>query len=214
MREKWTNKAALYEILSLAFLFTKRELAEALVSGEYAEAMQEIATLNGIEAVVTDGGVEALVAYQGMNTDEAFHMLRREHTRLFVGAPEPVVSPFAGVWWARAQGVEPLLFVNKESMAIERFMRSCGVGQSEGVNEPLDHIGSELEFLHYLCLLRSGAVVPPENVEISEGAYEDFYREHFIGFAHSLAAATLEQSRIPFYLSAAKVLAALPLDPL
>jgi TorA maturation chaperone TorD len=214
MQEKWTNRAALYEILALTFLFTKQELVEALVDGEYAEAMREIATLNGIEPAIIDSVVEALIKYQGMDADEVLHMLRREHTRLFVGAPNPTVSPFAGVWWARAQGVEPLLFVNSESMAVERFMRSCGVGQSEGTNEPLDHIGSELEFLQYLCLLRSGVVAPPEDVEIPESAYDDFYREHFIGFAHTFAAATLEQSRIPFYISAARALAALPVLPL
>jgi TorA maturation chaperone TorD len=210
--QQWLNKAALYEIEALAFLYTKRELAEALASGEYAEALAEIVEACGLEVAATE--ISGLAEYQGRDTDELFHELRREHTRLFVGSPKPAVSPFAGVWFAEEQGVQPLLFVNKESMAVERFYRSCGVGQPEGTNEPLDHIGSELEFLQYLSLLRAGVTVPPEGVEIPVDAYEQFYREHFIGFAHKLAAAVIEQSRLPLYQAAAAVLAVVPDEPL
>jgi TorA maturation chaperone TorD len=214
MNDTWLNKAALYEILALAFLLTQRELAEALASGGYAEALGEIATANGLNVAATTQAFEELVSYQDHDADELFHKLRCEHTYLYVGAPEPAVSPYAGVWFAKEQGVEPLLFVNKESMAVERFYRACGVGQPEGTNEPLDHIGSELEFLQYLSLLRAEAAIPPEGVIVPKDAYEDFYREHFIGFAHKLAAATMASSRIPFYRAVARVLAALPKAPL
>jgi TorA maturation chaperone TorD len=210
MKQDWSSKAALYEALALAFLFTKEELAEALVSGEYAEALVEIAVANGFDPSLASTTGTTLIEYQGRETDEVLHELRREYTRLFVGAPEPAVSPFAGVWYAEELGVEPLLFVNKESMAVERFMRSCGVGQPEGTNEPLDHIATELEFLQYLCLLHSGAVQPLKSIELPENAYEDFYHKHFIDFSHKVAAATIERSRVPFFVAVAKVLAALP----
>jgi len=99
-------------------------------------------------------------------------------------------------------------------MAVERFLRSCGVGQPEGTNEPLDHIGSELEFLQYLSLLRAGAATPPEGLTLPEQAYEQFYDQHFCGFAHKLAAATIEQARIPFFKAVGRILAALPDKPL
>jgi TorA maturation chaperone TorD len=216
-QQPWINKAALFEVAALAFLPTQQELAEALASGEYAEALAEIAEANGL--VGAEGrplmeDLEGLAAYEGAEVDALFHELRIEHTHLFVGAPKPFVSPFAGVWFAEEQGVEPLLFVNKESMAVERFLRSCGIGQPEGTNEPLDHIGSELEFLQYLCLLRAEAVVPAEGVEIPEDTYERFYHEHFISFAHKFAAATIRESRMPFFAVMARVIAALPREPL
>jgi TorA maturation chaperone TorD len=232
------NKAALFEIEALAFLPTKRELSEALASGEYAEALIEIIEANALDTPTTATNNESaettghnpldtappskplratieeeLAACQGADPDALFHELRIEHTHLFVGAPKPAVSPFAGVWFAEEQGVEPLLFVNKESMDVERFYRSCGVGQPEGTNEPLDHIGSELEFLQYLCLLRAGAATPPEGITIPEDAYERFYLKHFISFAHKFAAATIKESRIPFFRTVAQVLAALPEEP-
>jgi TorA maturation chaperone TorD len=136
------------------------------------------------------------------------HELRVEYTRLFVGAPDPAVSPYAGVWQAERDGVEPLLFVSKEAMAVERFMRSCGVGRPEGTNEPLDSMGSELEFLQYLALLRAGAVTPPEDVDIPEGACEEFYTEHFAIWAGDFAQKVIEETRSPFFEAAARVLGA------
>jgi TorA maturation chaperone TorD len=207
------SRAALFEIEALAFLSTRQELAEALASGEYAEALAEIAEANGLDAHASALAVEELAAYRGSSPAALFHELRIEHTHLFVGAPTPAVSPFAGIWFAREQGVEPLLFVNKESMDVERFLRSCGIGRPQGTNEPLDHIGTELEFLHYLCLLRAGTAAAPEGAAIPSDAYEHFYRTHFIGFAHKLAAATVKESRIPFYRAVARILSALPKEP-
>lgn len=214
MNEKWLEKAALYEILALAFLFTKQELADALVSGEYVEALVEIIEANGLDDAVDIATTEALSSYKGIDQKEVFHELRREYTRLFVGSPKTLVSPYAGVWYAEEIGVEPLLFVNKESMAIERFMRSCGVGQPEGTNEPLDHIGTELEFLQYLCLLRAESVQVPENREVPEDAYEKFYTAHFSSFSKKFAVKIIAESRIPFFRAMAQVLLALPEQPL
>ncbi|MDR2109498.1 MAG: molecular chaperone TorD family protein [Coriobacteriales bacterium] len=237
--QTWINKAALYELLAQSFLLVTRELTEALANGEYAEALAEIGGANQLDAVVLKEAVEELAVYRGRDTDELFHELRVEYTHLFVGAPEPAVSPFAGVWWARNAGVQPLLFVNKESMAVERFMRSCGIGSREGTNEPLDHLGSELEFLQYLCLLRADAVAAPAASEpttavavvepgaaasaepsapaapaVPAQAYEDFYAVHFSTWVFEFAAKTVKEARVPFYRLAARALGALPATPL
>jgi TorA maturation chaperone TorD len=213
-QQAWINKAALYELCAHAFLLTTKELTDALVSGEYAEALVEIGQANALDNAILKETAGEIDRYRGRDSDELFHELRTEYTHLYVGAPEPAVPPFAGVWWAREVGVEPLLFVNKESMAVERFMRSCGIGQPEGTNEPLDHVGSELEFLQYLCLLRAEAVKAPEAVETPERAYEDFYATHFSDWIRKFAHATDEASRVSFYRSVARVLLVLPQEPL
>ena len=69
-----------------------------------------------------------------------------------MGAPEAACSPYEGVWRAKAEGVQPLLFVNPHSMAVERFCKACGLGRPEGTNEPLDAVWTELELLEYLAL--------------------------------------------------------------
>jgi TorA maturation chaperone TorD len=214
MEETWKNKAALYELLAKSFLFIEREVVEALVSGEYREALIELLEANDLPVSPSDVGADSLDRYAGTDVDEAFHALRREHTRLYIGTRDPLIFPFAGAWDAEKRGQKPLLFVGKESMTIERFMRKCGIVQPEGTNEPLDHIGSLLEFLQHLCLLRAGLIQPPDGIEIPTGTYEEFYEKHFIGFAREFAAKTIEQSKEEFFVVAARVLSVLPDKPL
>lgn len=205
----WLAKASLYEILAQSFLYATRELAKAVADGEYAEALREILSLN--ECFVPDEVIdEGLLPYRDRSSDEVFHELRREYTRVFIGRKEPIVSPYGGTWYALEKGTPPLLFVGKESMAVERFMRRCGVVQPKNTNEPLDHIASELEFLQYLCLLKAEAVASPEGVNILGTDYADFYNQHFRWVAELFSRGIIEECRAPFFVAAAKVLLCLP----
>lgn len=203
----WANKAALFELLSMAFGYTARETAEVVASGEYAEALSEAVVACGLGDGLAGEVRSGLAGYIGRDADEVWHGLRVEYTRLFVGTPETVVSPFAGIWYAEGVGVDPLLFVNKESMAVERAMLGCGMRRPEGTNEPLDHIATECEFLNYLCLVHAGAL---EGVEASEGMYESFYSERFAWWKNRFAEAVLRESHEGLLLVGARVLMALP----
>ncbi len=208
MANTWIDKAVLYEILSVGLRFTTREAAEALASGEYAEAAAEALhacniCVDGEEAVLSQ-----LDAYKGQDADAVFHDIRREYTRLFVGAPKAVVSPYAGVYYAEDKGVTPVLFVNTESMSVERYMKHCGLERPENTNEPLDHIATELEFLNYLCLDRAGAI--QTTCAVPENAYEEFYGSHFIEFAKRVSSLLLEESEEPLFRVVATIINALP----
>ncbi|GHT77863.1 hypothetical protein FACS1894104_0170 [Actinomycetota bacterium] len=206
--EMWITKAAFFEALALGFLYPNQTLIDALASGEYAEALDEISTFLEIDGEDVLQAITDLAAYKGQDKDQLLHQLRREHTRLFIGSPESEVSPYAGVWYAQEQGVQPLLFVNKESMAVERFMRQCGVGQPEGTNEPLDHIGSELEFLQYLALIKAQAVTPPADISIPSDAYEQFYQDHITNWVPDFAQKTIQTTKTPFFSAISRLLLA------
>ncbi|MDR1358130.1 MAG: molecular chaperone TorD family protein [Coriobacteriales bacterium] len=226
---RWLYRASLYELLAQSFLYTTPALAEALTSGEYAEALSELLALNGIAVPQSVDGneyenkvegkgeskdkstvVKALLPYEGRASDEVLHELRRDYTRVFIGSKDPLVPPYGGAWYALERGLKPLLFVGKESLAVERFLRRCGVVQPEGTNEPLDHIASELEFLQYLCFLKAGAAAPPETADIDSGDYATFYHDHFRWFAQRFADNAIKECRAPFFIAAAQVLLALP----
>ncbi len=209
MGKTWATRAALYELLSQTFLYTKRETVEALVTGEYQDALVELIIENGIVFSSNDTDVD-LQCYVGKDSEDTLHALRREHTRLFVGTRGPLVCPYAGMQDAKDKGQPPLLFVGKESMQIERFMRKCGVVHAGPSNDPLDHIGSMLEFLMHLCTIRSGLVVLQDGVQIPENAYEEFYEKHFIGFARVFAQEVMEESHKAFFAVGAHVLKRLP----
>lgn len=211
MHEDWVNKAFLYELLERAFAFTARDTVDALADGAYAGALLDAVGSNGLDGALAEEVRADLAGYAGRDPEELWHELRTEYTRLFVGAPEPLVSPYAGIWYAHEVGVDPVLFVNKESMAVERTMQACGVRRPQGTNEPLDHIATECEFLNCLCLVRAGAV---ELHGAPEDAYETFYSERFAWWKDRFAQAVLAGAHEGLMCAAARVLVAMPDEPL
>lgn len=203
-QEEWVVRGALCELLAKSLKLPTRELAEALVSGEFGEAFVEIGESVGIDPSILAQSQQRLAEYQGQDSEELFHNLRIEYTRLFVGAPNPVVWPYAGVWHALEQGVEPLMFVNPRTIEIERFMKSCGIGQSEGRNEPLDHIATEFEFLQYLALVNAGAILVSEGVDMSDDAFGSFLSRYVASWAGGLAQKVLKATKSAFYQAVAQ----------
>ena len=204
----WQVRAAAYELLALSFRYPDRTLAETVAGGEWADAATEVAEALGVP--MGDSAQSGHV--DGRGVEELLHALRVEATRLFVGAPEPLVSPFEGVWRAADDGVQALLFVNPHSMEVERFVRACGLGRPEGTNEPLDHAATELEFLQWLCMLACGMAEAPEGVEAPDGgwagAHDRFLEKHARAWMPRFAQGVATGSREPFYRAAAELLEA------
>ena len=200
----WATRATAWELAALSFRYPGPELEGAVASGEWAEAAREIA------------GALGLALPEGFGAGASAGGLRPEATRLFVGAPEPAVSPYEGVWRAADDGVQALLFVNPHSMEVERFMRACGLGRPEGTNEPLDHVATECELMEHLALRAAGAE-PPEGAPAGadlpggspEAAYGAFLEEHARAWMPRFADAVAAESRVPFYRDAAAFLGAL-----
>ena len=200
----WATRATAWELAALSFRYPGPELEGAVASGEWAEAAREIA------------GALGLALPEGFGAGASAGGLRPEATRLFVGAPEPAVSPYEGVWRAADDGVQALLFVNPHSMEVERFMRACGLGRPEGTNEPLDHVATECELMEHLALRAAGAE-PPEGAPAGSGlpggspkaAYGAFLEEHARAWMPRFADAVAAESRVPFYRDAAAFLGAL-----
>lgn len=189
--EIWQVRAAAWELAALSFRYPGEELEGAVASGEWEEAAREVATALGL-ALPEDRGADA--PGEG---------LRREATRLFVGAPEPAVSPYEGVWAAEADGVRPFLFVSPRSMEVERFMRACGLGRPAGTNEPLDHVAAECELLEALALRAAGG--DPE----APASYASFLEDHARTWMPAFAGRVAAESRHPFYRAVAAYLGAL-----
>ncbi|WP_165171290.1 molecular chaperone [Adlercreutzia sp. ZJ242] len=212
--ETWALKAVACELLALSFRYPTAELAEAVASGEWADAAKEVAAALDLE--LSESFAADARANAGADPDALLHVLRAEATRLCVGAPEPVCSPYEGVWRAADDAVQPLLFVNPHSMAVERFCKSCGLGRPEGTNEPLDHVATELELLQHLAMLEAGMAAAAEGSPAPESlpggsaaaAYGRFLVEHVLVWMPSFAAAVAREARLPYFRAAAALLAA------
>lgn len=199
--------ATAWELVALTFRYPDEVLTEALSQGEWQEAAEEI-----LEALGQDVSLDTS-EYAGVRTDELLHTLRAEATRLFVGTPTPVVSPYEGVWRAAQDDVQPLLFVNPHSMDVERFMRSCGLGRPEGTNEPLDHIATEAELLSYLAGVVSGIITPAREISPEalpgksyQAAYDAFIEEHITTWVPQFTEALEQEAQVDFYVQVARYL--------
>lgn len=208
---RWQIKAACMELIAFSFRYPSKELAESLVSGEWANAAVDLGRLAGFKV----GGtfLEAFNTYRNEEQENVLHRIRVEATRLFLGIPEPIISPYEGVWRAKDDGVAALLFVNPHTVEVERFMRACGLGQPKGTNEPLDHVATEFELLQYLASLIAGIVEPLETKEIGDfpggspvEAYRTFLNEHAQVWVSRFAEAVLENTKEPFFRGAAQFL--------
>lgn len=207
----WQTRAAAWELLALSLRYPELLLAEVVASGEWAEAAHELVTACGVELPETC--TRALEEYRGAEPDALLHVLRTEATRLFIGAPMPAVSPYEGVFRAQCNGKRALLYVNEHAMAVERFMKACGLGHPEGKNDPIDHVATECEFLQYLAALEAGIAEPAGVVAPADfpggsarAAYESFMQEHVRTWMPAFAEAVLRASREPFFKAAAFVL--------
>lgn len=243
--DMWQARAAMCELLALSFRYPEdKVLAEAIASGEWGEAADEIAAALGLawSSAAAPGAAEAAALADPADIQKE---LRPEATRLFVGAPQAACSPYEGVWRATAEGVQPLLFVNPHSMAVERFCKACGLGRPEGTNEPLDAVWTELELLEYLALRAAADAAEAEGIagdaaavedvvededaleefedpgepgEVvasadlpggsPEAAWDEFMADHARQWMPQFAEAVQEESRVPFYATAANLLGA------
>lgn len=215
VQDMWQVRAAAWELAALTFRYPGDDLVGAAASGEWADAAREIAGALGLP--LPDAFGEGLpAAGADVDPDALLHALRADATRLFVGAPEPMCSPYEGVWRAADDGVQALLFVNPHSMEVERFCKACGLGRPEGTNEPLDHASAECELLEHLALRAAGAAAAqgaPAGEDLPggspEAAYAQFLEEHARTWMPRFAERCEAEAREPLFRAGAQFLAAL-----
>ena len=210
----WGLRATACELLALSFRYPGPQLPQIVASGEWLAAASEIGQLMALDLPEDFG--QGLDVRDEVSDQELLHALRKEATRLFVGAPKPAISPYEGVWRAADDGVNALLFVNPHSMDVERFCKACGLGRPEGTNEPLDHVATELELLEYLASIQAGIGLPVASAPAEEklpggsieGAFGQFMIDHVMTWMPRFAQAVAYQATQPFYRAAGQLLKA------
>lgn len=213
----WRSKAALWEFFAYSLRYPDEEFVDVVVRGEWAEAARELAAVLEL-SMLEDFDEEAFSAQaylSGMNAAESLRILRVESTRLFVGERMPACPPYEGIWRAQDENVTPLLAVNPHSIAVEQFMRRCGLGHPEGTNMPLDHVVSECELMQYLCMIGAGDVAVPDEIsedslpgESAASAYGIFLDDHIQAWLPRFSEALLSETRHPQYRATATLMLA------
>lgn len=196
--------AALFEVLSLAFACPNKELLEVLESGAIAEAINEEAITAGVSPQTTQQMLDTLNLYTGSSGTKARTTLRIEYTRLFIGPPLPLISASEGVYRSKKEGIlKPDMMINRYSLAIDGFMKSCGVFPADDNRDAIDCVHTECEFAAYLLasdkFSKEIAITP-------ESAYLSFLEEHLQVWIPEFCDDVERNTRLPFYAKMAKML--------
>jgi len=153
--QKALAAADMYQLLSLSMHLPTEEMARGLLEGTLTEDVQKIFgelgfTNEVIENITTD--FEAL-QNNAATTKGLLTEMRREYTRLFTNPEKPAVAIYETLFLYQPEeenGVKPALFISPAALDAERCYKKAGFTRSKEINEPGDHMATELEFIMLL----------------------------------------------------------------
>ena len=180
-----------YRVFAEAFGYPEGALLEGIRSGALRDTVR-----GALEAV--SPGLEAEFDREALRVDGDGDALEAEYTRLFdVGTSGPPCPLHGGLWIGdRMKTMEEVL----------RFYRHFGLKPGGEPSELPDHLGLELEFLHYLAFRESEALREGTDPGAFARAERDFLARH-PGRSVPLLRAKLEQEHAaPFFVSLARAL--------
>lgn len=207
-----------WELAAVSFAYPTNDLALALLDGQWGEAAVEIAGQLGFDLPDTFGSFEDDASDKYGTADDLRHALSVEATKLFIGTVNPEVTPYEGIWYANEKDIQALLYVNPKAMAVERFMKACGLERPEGTNEPLDHVATECELMEYLAIRAFAPEALADQELFAEdqlpggsayAAYAEFFNDHIATWVPAFCETVKGKARVAFYQDAAEYFAAL-----
>ena len=182
-----------YRVFAEAFAYPQGELLDEIRSGALSEALGE-----ALEAVspslASSLDRAALRVYEDADADA----LAAEYTRLFdVGTSGPPCPLHGGLWIGdRMKTMEEVL----------RFYRHFGLTVGGEPSELPDHLGLELEFLHYLAFREGAALHDGTDPGAFERAERDFLARHPARVVPLLRAKLEHEHAAPFFMALARAL--------
>lgn len=178
-------RSRLYKVFAEALAYPDGELAAAVAAGELAAGLRkQLAALDAALAPVADepalrdagGGEEALAV---------------EYTRLFdVGPSGPPCPLYGGLYAGDRMGVM------EEAV---RFYNHFGLRLADEPRELPDHLGTQLEFLHFLAFREAEALKGGEDAAPFARAQRDFIERHPGRWLPRLRERVEAQEALPFF---------------
>lgn len=168
-------------------------------SEEFFKALKEedfLKDLRGYHPEL-DEGVDLLsAAISAPTTNPSISDLQLEFTRLFIG-PFPVPL-YESVYRSKSG-----LLMQEETLAVRKKYMQAGLVVNPKESLPDDHIGTELEFIFYLCQ-KVAQVEEGEDREILLRIQQDFFREHLALWVSSLGDRLFQEAQSGYFKGVAK----------
>lgn len=196
----------MYQLLSRSLHLPTEEIAMGLLDGSLAEDVLTIlAELNLSAAEIGKIRTKFRAAIsEGITQEELHAEMRREYTRLFTHPQKPAVDIYESAFRYTLEGgkeKKPALFISPAALDAERCYKKAGLVMAKEVNEPGDHMATEMEFMMFLCLQKAKALQENNQEELAkrEGEIQEFQRIHLQKWAKDFFNRCTSSSRSEVY---------------
>jgi TorA maturation chaperone TorD len=195
----------MYQILSIFLQLPTKDLTAGLLDGTVAEDILSILEELGFSQEDL-AGLEndfKTIRETASSVEDCMTELRREYTRLFTHPKNPQIPYYETLFLydPDKDGAKPSLFISPAAMDAERCYKKAGMARSAEINEPGDHIATEMEFMmHIYRLLAQGINEKDEEKQATarEGIRE-FTELHLRKWAYAFFEKCAELSENPAY---------------
>jgi TorA maturation chaperone TorD len=163
----------MYQLLAMFLHLPTEEMAAGILNGSFEEdVLANFEELNiagpRIETIKVN-----LKALQEGKTEakELLTEMRVEFTRLFTHPKHPAVEIYETLFLFQPEEGDkgkPSLFISPAALDAERCYRQAGLARTKEVNEPGDHMATEMEFMMYLYLQRAKALEEDNQRDIEQ----------------------------------------------
>lgn len=195
----------MYQLLSMFLHLPTREIAAGLLDGSLAEDVLAILSeLDfSIETIEQFGTSFAKIQNRQQTAEKLLSEMRQEYTRLFTHPKEPEIAIYETLFRYDPESDEgkPSLFISPAALDAERCYKKAGLVMSKEINEPGDHMATEMEFMMYLYLQKAKALKEEQQEEIErrEAEIKEFSELHLQRWAKQFFDRCVESSNSEVY---------------
>lgn len=191
----------MYKVFSSFFIGPPvQEVVELLINPGMLEELGDILGKDSI----------ALLKKHRENFRENYNELKKEYNALFVVPLEKYVTPYESVYrcskHADGTNVQDQQLMGPCTIAVKEFYDSVGA-DIEGVKELPDHLGVELEFMHFLCKREEEAREKEDEEEVAQmlSLQKEFLHEHLYQWIGAICDNISKKSSNDFYQAIAGI---------
>lgn len=200
------SKAALFNLLALAFNYPDQLLVEKLVSGEFTAALDEALGILGPRTAWTDriAALEKKYTASGRNAADLLLEMEKDYTRMFFSSKPRLVYLFESVY---KEGK----LLQESTFEIARLYYEAGLNLVDDFKLPPDHIAVEFEFMAYLYFNEIEALKTKnrENEALAQKLQREVLEKHLTDFGRTFADKVVAHAGTDFYKTMAAIAASI-----
>ena len=208
--QEWLERAQargnVYALLALCWYEPSLKLAQDLATGSLIAAFRE-----SIQVLPEAQLFEEKIAEGHSKSGEDFlSLLSTEYMRLFIGPGHLPCPPYESVYRVDVPAHERGLVMGRATVDALRRYRQAGLDIVSNHKDLPDHIGTELEFMYFLCLKEAGAWEKSNGEQALEWLemQQGFLKEHMGKWIPAFCEAVEKASNVQFYRSLAALVRA------